>query len=187
MTDQWKLAGSLFLLAGLNHLSCGSFGNAAMLYLREQSAEAETPCLQPVSSTCEDIPVQVTAFSRWEKELPKLVADDRFKAVSSMRDRKAAFEDHCRNMSEQKKRVKAANGQAESLDSEEAKSSFRSLMEEASARVPDGMLLILFPLVDGESSECLCGCCRLSLYSQGLAQHAWHDNLAITQKPCLTL
>ena len=85
----------------------------------------------------------MTAFSRGEKELPKLVADDRFKAVSSMKDRKTAFEDYCKNMSEQKKRMKAADGQADSLDSEEAKADFRSLMEEASARIPDGTLPML--------------------------------------------
>ena len=83
--------------------------------------------------------MQVTAFSRWEKELPKLVADDRFKAITQMKDRKAAFEDYCRDYSEQKKRMKSVNGQAETLDSEAAKSNFRSLLDEASTRDPDGM------------------------------------------------
>ncbi len=66
------------------------------------------------------------------------MADERFKALTSMKDRKSAFEDFCRDVSEQQKRSKGTNGQAERHDSEEAKANFRSLMEEASKRTPDG-------------------------------------------------
>lgn len=41
--------------------------------------------------------MQVTPFSRWERELPKLVGDERYLAVSSMKERKALFDDFCRS------------------------------------------------------------------------------------------
>ena len=94
------------------------------------------------------------------------MADKRFKAVASMKDRKAAFEDHCRNMSEQKKRVKASNGQAERLDSEVAKSNFRSLMEEASTRTSDGTLLPFICFYTATGKQCGCVCCMPSQYPQ---------------------
>jgi hypothetical protein len=39
----------------------------------------------------------VTPFSRWERELPKLAADSRYKAVANPKDRKAMFDEYCRS------------------------------------------------------------------------------------------
>lgn len=38
----------------------------------------------------------MTPFSRWERELPKLSADSRYKAVATAKDRKALFDEFCR-------------------------------------------------------------------------------------------
>lgn len=40
--------------------------------------------------------LQVTPFSRWERELPKLSADSRYKAITTAKDRKALFDEFCR-------------------------------------------------------------------------------------------
>jgi hypothetical protein len=40
---------------------------------------------------------QVTAFSRWERELLKLQEDERFKAIPAMKDKRALFDDYCKN------------------------------------------------------------------------------------------
>lgn len=86
--------------------------------------------------------MQVTAFSRWEKELPKLIGDARYKALPSMKDRKSAFEEFCRDSSSQRRKAKAiAGSQGEASASEEAKAGFKSLMTDASTRtVADGRL-----------------------------------------------
>jgi len=47
-----------------------------------------------IPGTCE----QVTAFSRWERELPKLLGDPRFGAVASTKDRRALFDDFCKEV-----------------------------------------------------------------------------------------
>ena len=41
---------------------------------------------------------QVTAFSRWERELPKLMGDPRFGAVASTKDRRALFDEFCKEV-----------------------------------------------------------------------------------------
>ena len=41
---------------------------------------------------------QVTAFSRWERELPKLMGDPRFSAVASTKDRRALFDEFCKDV-----------------------------------------------------------------------------------------
>ncbi len=41
---------------------------------------------------------QVTAFSRWERELPKLLGDPRFGAVASTKDRRALFDHFCKEV-----------------------------------------------------------------------------------------
>ena len=40
----------------------------------------------------------VTAYSRWEKELPKLQGDDRFKAVPTAKERRILFDHFCCNI-----------------------------------------------------------------------------------------
>lgn len=79
----------------------------------------------------------MTAFSRWEKELPKLIGDERYKAMASMKDRKAAFEEYCRDTGVQRQRAKAGS-QAGAGSLEEARAGFRTLMAEASARLASG-------------------------------------------------
>ena len=39
---------------------------------------------------------QVTAFSRWERELPKLLGEARFQAVGSMKERRSLFDAYCK-------------------------------------------------------------------------------------------
>ena len=39
---------------------------------------------------------QVTAFSRWERELPKLVGEPRFQGVPTMKERRSLFDGYCK-------------------------------------------------------------------------------------------
>ena len=50
--------------------------------------------------------MQVTPFSRWERELPKLVDDTRYKAIDKPKDRRQIFDDFCKNVAEEQKRSK---------------------------------------------------------------------------------
>ena len=81
--------------------------------------------------------LQVTAFSRWEKELPKLIADLRFKAIANMKDRKAAFEGFCKSTVEQRRKLKQEVGldsQNQPSSSKEAQSDFKGLLQEAATK-----------------------------------------------------
>ncbi len=40
----------------------------------------------------------MNAFSRWERELPKLEADPRFKLLATTKERRAAFDAFCMNV-----------------------------------------------------------------------------------------
>ena len=51
--------------------------------------------------------MQVTAFSRWEKVLPKLVEDSRYKAIPTAKERRQVFDDFCRNVAAEQKAVQA--------------------------------------------------------------------------------
>lgn len=51
--------------------------------------------------------MQVTAFSRWEKVLPRLVEDSRYKAVPTPKERRQVFDDFCRNVAAEQKAVQA--------------------------------------------------------------------------------
>ena len=70
----------------------------------------------------------MTAFSRWERELPKLVADARFSAVASMKERRSLFDAFCRSAADRHKRPKADRTRA-------ARDAFMALLEEAAALV----------------------------------------------------
>ena len=50
--------------------------------------------------------VQVNAFSRWERELPKLSKDARFQGITKAKDRRQIFDDFCRNVAEEQKQAK---------------------------------------------------------------------------------
>lgn len=55
-----------------------------------------------------DVHLQVTPFSRWERELPKLIADERYQAIPNMKERKALFDDFCRTAASAKPAGKGA-------------------------------------------------------------------------------
>ena len=48
--------------------------------------------------------VQVTAFSRWERELPKLVGEPRFQGIGTMKERRTLFDGYCKAAPEINKR-----------------------------------------------------------------------------------
>ncbi|KAL5718563.1 hypothetical protein ACHQM5_011450 [Ranunculus cassubicifolius] len=67
----------------------------------------------------------VAPFSKWEKELPKIVFDPRFKAVSSHSVRRSLFEHYVRTRAEEERKEKRAAQKA-------AVEGFKQLLEEAS-------------------------------------------------------
>lgn len=68
----------------------------------------------------------VTPFSRWERELPKLITDPRWTAVGSLKERRLIFDDFCKTSADEHKRGKAERARA-------ARDGFNALLEEASA------------------------------------------------------
>ncbi|KAG0475009.1 hypothetical protein HPP92_014695, partial [Vanilla planifolia] len=66
----------------------------------------------------------VAPFSKWEKELPKIVFDPRFKAVPSYSARRAIFEQYVRTRAEEERKEKKAAQKA-------AICGFKQLLEEA--------------------------------------------------------
>ncbi|PKU73342.1 pre-mRNA-processing protein 40C isoform X1 [Dendrobium catenatum] len=66
----------------------------------------------------------VAPFSKWEKELPKIVFDPRFKAVPSYSARRAIFEQFVRTRAEEERKEKKAAQKA-------AINGFKQLLEEA--------------------------------------------------------
>ncbi|KAK9805328.1 hypothetical protein WJX73_002568 [Symbiochloris irregularis] len=117
----------------------------------------------------------VTAFSRWERELPKLVTDPRFTAITQMKDRRQLFDAFCRGAAERHKRPKADRTRA-------ARDAFMALLDEAAALLPsvtqngkeDGE-------ADGEAEPALedatCGGRRLSAVTTWEQfQAAWQDD-----------
>ncbi|WOL09804.1 pre-mRNA-processing protein 40C [Canna indica] len=70
----------------------------------------------------------VAPFSKWEKELPKLIFDPRFKAVPSHSARRALFEHYVRTRAEEERKEKRA-AQKAAIDA------FKQLLEEASEEI----------------------------------------------------
>ena len=66
----------------------------------------------------------VTPFSRWEKELPKLITDPRYAAVGSLKERRLIFDDFCKTSADEHKRNKAERAKKSRED-------FQALLEEA--------------------------------------------------------
>ncbi|XP_020599394.1 pre-mRNA-processing protein 40C isoform X2 [Phalaenopsis equestris] len=66
----------------------------------------------------------VAPFSKWEKELPKIVFDPRFKAVPSYSARRAIFEQYVRTRAEEERKEKKAAQKAAIIG-------FKQLLEEA--------------------------------------------------------
>ncbi|XP_068646945.1 pre-mRNA-processing protein 40C-like isoform X2 [Aristolochia californica] len=67
----------------------------------------------------------VAPFSKWEKELPKILFDPRFKAIPSYSARRAIFEHYVRTRAEEERKEKRAAQRA-------AVDGFKQLLEEAS-------------------------------------------------------
>ena len=82
-------------------------------------------------SQASNLVVQVTPFSRWERELPKLVNDARYKAIDKPKDRRQIFDDFCKNVAEEQKRSKERKEQQAAA----AVPAFLSLLDEAQAWV----------------------------------------------------
>ncbi|KAF5842244.1 hypothetical protein DUNSADRAFT_8306 [Dunaliella salina] len=66
----------------------------------------------------------VTPFSRWERELPKLESDPRYKLLPNLKERRAAFDDFCKNVAAEQKALKESRAQR-------VKNAFMDLLEEA--------------------------------------------------------
>lgn len=73
--------------------------------------------------------LQVTPFSRWERELPKLVGDARYKAIDKPKERRQIFDDFCRNVAEEQRLSKQRKEQQAAA----AEPAFLSLLDEAQA------------------------------------------------------
>ena len=66
----------------------------------------------------------MTPFSRWERELPKLITDGRWSAVGSLKERRLIFDDFCKSCAADHKRGKADGARA-------ARDAFLALLNEA--------------------------------------------------------
>ena len=73
----------------------------------------------------------VTPFSRWEKELPKLITDARWTAIGSLKERRLLFDDFCKTSADEHKRAKADRAR-------KAREDFQALLAEAAAAAPPG-------------------------------------------------
>ncbi len=73
--------------------------------------------------------MQVTPFSRWERELPKLVGDSRYKAIDKPKERRQIFDDFCRNVAEEQNRSK----ERKEKQAAAAEAAFLALLDEAQA------------------------------------------------------
>lgn len=82
--------------------------------------------LIPATHEVRPLTAGVNAFSRFEKEVPKLEVDDRWGALKTLKERRAAFDDFCKNYAEQQRKMKEARDKA-------ALTSFQELLEEAAA------------------------------------------------------
>ena len=91
--------------------------------------------------------VQVTPFSRWERELPKLVGDARYKAIDKPKERRQIFDDFCRNVAEEQRLSKARKEQQAAA----AQPAFLSLLDEAQALAQEAQ--------QPQSPQGLCSCC----------------------------
>lgn len=85
------------------------------------------PGFLPVTTDCPVL--QVTPFSRWERELPKLVGDSRYKAIDKPKERRQIFDDFCRNVAEEQRLSKQRKDQQAAA----AEPAFLALLNEAQA------------------------------------------------------
>eukprot|EP00252_Welwitschia_mirabilis_P018920 TRINITY_DN4241_c0_g2_i1.p1 TRINITY_DN4241_c0_g2~~TRINITY_DN4241_c0_g2_i1.p1 ORF type:complete len:714 (+),score=170.12 TRINITY_DN4241_c0_g2_i1:212-2143(+) len=70
----------------------------------------------------------VAPFSKWEKELPKIIFDPRFKAIPSYTERRAIFEHYVRTRADEERKEKRAAQKA-------ATEGFKQLLDEASGDI----------------------------------------------------
>ncbi len=88
------------------------------------------PCLMQALTQVSSRPVlQVTPFSRWERELPKLVGDSRYKAIDKPKERRQIFDDFCRNVAQEQNRSK----ERKERQAAAAETAFLALLDEAQA------------------------------------------------------
>jgi FF domain len=91
-------------------------------------------------------PAQVTPFSRWERELPKLLTDARFTAVPTLRERRALFDDFCKNVASKKSALRESEAQKAAA----AEAGFAALLDEAAASerpaVTNGACVLAHPI-----------------------------------------
>ena len=78
----------------------------------------------------------VTPFSRWEKELPKLITDPRYTAVGLLKERRLIFDDFCKTSADEHKRSKADHARKSRED-------FQVLLEEAAKAGTAGMSFMI--------------------------------------------
>ena len=86
----------------------------------------------------------MTPFSRWEKELPKLITDSRWTAIGSLKERRLLFDDFCKTSADEHKRAKADRAR-------KAREDFQALLDGAESAAPPGKLGI------GTRGTCVCG------------------------------
>lgn len=73
----------------------------------------------------------MNAFSRFEREQPKLESDARWEALATARERRAAFDDFCKNYGAEQKKLKEAREKS-------ATAGFVALLDEAAAAAAAG-------------------------------------------------
>lgn len=105
--------------------------------------------------TCPSL--QVTPFSRWERELPKLVGDARYKAIDKPKERRQIFDDFCRNVAEEQRLSKARKEQQAAA----AQPAFLSLLDEAQALAHEAQ--------QPQSPPGLWSCCPSKVFFQFVA------------------
>eukprot|EP00250_Pteridium_aquilinum_P015885 c22819_g1_i1 orf=261-3680(+) len=74
----------------------------------------------------------IVPFSKWEKELPKIIFDPRFKAIPSHTERRSIFDHYVRTRAEEERKEKRAAQKA-------AIEGFKQLLEEASKDINHSM------------------------------------------------
>ena len=72
----------------------------------------------------------MTPFSRWERELPKLITDGRWSVVGSLKERRLIFDDFCKSSAADHMRQKS--GKADGARA--ARDGFHALLDEASVQ-----------------------------------------------------
>lgn len=92
----------------------------------EDSGPSKEDCIKQFKEMLRER--NVAPFSKWDKELPKIVFDPRFKAIPSHSSRRALFEHYVKTRAEEERREKRAAQKA-------VVEAFRQLLDEASEEI----------------------------------------------------